>query len=329
VAGGQERELRRRIRSIQSTKKITRAMELIAASRIVRAQQAIKAARPYVGKMREVVEHLADTPDATTHPLFRQPDEVRNVALIVMAGDRGLSGAYNSSVLRQAERLIAAHEAAGRRVIVVAAGRKVEGYFRYRNRPLAEAVTGMTDRPGFGDAQRIVAAVMAPFAEGQLDQVELVFTRFASMSSQAVETRQLVPTASPEPKDPAATAVTGYGADGTAAVTHSIVDYDYEPDPAEILDALLPRWLEAEIYVALLESSASEYAARQRAMKAATDNAEELTKTLSRIMNRARQDAITTEIMEIVGGAEAQRADAGDGAGNFREIYLPPEAESA
>jgi F-type H+-transporting ATPase subunit gamma len=314
VAGGQERELRRRIRSIQSTKKITRAMELIAASRIVRAQQAIRAARPYVEKLREVVGHLADTPDAATHPLFRQPEEIRTVAIIAMAGDRGLSGAFNSSVLRQSERLIAAHEAQGRRVLVIAAGRKVESYFRYRNRELTEAVTGMTDRPAFSDAQRIVAGVMGPFAEGQLDQIELVFTRFASMSSQVVETRQLVPTARPE-IDPGG--------------AHHTVDYEYEPDPAEILDALLPRWLEAEIYAALLESSASEYAARQRAMKAATDNAEDLIKTLSRIMNRARQDAITTEIMEIVGGAEALRGDSAGAAGNFREIYLPPEAQTA
>jgi len=313
VAGGQERELRRRIRSIQSTKKITRAMELIAASRIVRAQQAIRAARPYVEKLREVVGHLADTPDASTHPLFRQPGEIRTVALIVMAGDRGLSGAFNTSVLRQAERLIAGHEAQGRQVLVIAAGRKVEGYFRYRNRPLTEAVTGMTDRPSFADARRIVAGVMGPFAEGELDQIELVFTRFASMSSQEVETRQLVPTTPPE----------------SEGASHTVVDYEYEPDPAEILDELLPRWLEAEIYAALLESSASEYAARQRAMKAATDNAEELIKSLSRIMNRARQDAITTEIMEIVGGAEALRGDAGGVTGNFREIYLPADAESA
>jgi F-type H+-transporting ATPase subunit gamma len=292
VAGGQERVLRRRIRSIQSTKKITRAMELIAASRIVRAQQAIKAARPYVDKLSEVVRHLADTPDAATHPLFRQPDEIRNVALIVMAGDRGLSGAYNSSVLRQAERLIASHEAEGRTVTVVVAGRKVESYFRYRDRPLAEAVTGMTDRPGFEDARKVVAAVMDPFAQGDIDQIELVFTRFANMSSQVVETRQLVPTTRPESE----------GQDPHAG----FVDYEYEPDPAEILDALLPRWLEAEIYAALLDSSASEYAARQRAMKAAT-----------------------TEITEIVGGAEALRAGSADGAVNFHELYLPAGAQSA
>jgi F-type H+-transporting ATPase subunit gamma len=221
--------------------------------------------------------------------------------------------------LRKAERLIAQHEAQGRTVTVVAAGRKVEGYFRYRNRPLAEAVTGMTDRPGFEDARKIVAAVMEPFANGQIDQIELVFTRFATMSSQSVETRQLVPTVRPEPAEK----------ESGHHDPSGFVDYEYEPDPAEILDALLPRWLEAEIYAALLDASASEYAARQRAMKAATDNAEELTKTLSRIMNRARQDAITTEITEIVGGAEALRGGSGDGAGNFHEIYLPADAESA
>jgi F-type H+-transporting ATPase subunit gamma len=199
-------------------------------------------------------------------------------------------------------------------VLVVAAGRKVESYFTYRNRPLAEAVTGMTDRPAFSDAQRIVNAVMGPFVAGEVDQVELVCTRFASMSSQVVQTRRLIPTAPPQ-------SAPGKG--------HAVVDYEYEPDPTEILDALLPRWLEGEIFAALLDSSASEYAARQRAMKAATDNAEELIKTLSRVMNRARQDAITTEITEIVGGAEALRGGASGDSSNFREIYLPPDTVSA
>ncbi|HWG73265.1 MAG TPA: F0F1 ATP synthase subunit gamma [Acidimicrobiales bacterium] len=317
MAGGQERVLRRRIRSVQSTKKITRAMELIAASRIVRARQAITAARPYVEKMAEVVADLADTPDASTHPMFRRPDSTARAALVVITGDRGLAGAYNTSVLRAAERRAAEHRGRGAEVMLVTTGRKAESYFRFRNQPVAESVTGVSDRPGFDDARRVVAAVMEAFTAGEVDQVDLVYTRFVSMGTQTVTTRQLVPL-----EDRAEEGARG-GEDD-----HHRVAYEYEPDPREILDQLLPRWLEAEVFAALLEAAASEHAARQRAMKAATDNADELTKTLSRVMNRARQDTITSEIMEIVGGAEALRQSS-DGGGTFNEIYVPPDAESA
>ncbi|HZU73482.1 MAG TPA: F0F1 ATP synthase subunit gamma [Acidimicrobiales bacterium] len=294
MAGGQERRLRRRIRSVQSTRKITRAMELIAASRIVRAQQAIAAARPYVARMHQVVRDLADTPDARRHPLFREVEQVRRAAVIVVAGDRGLAGAYNTSVLRMADRLMHDHEAAGRQVTLVAFGRKTYQYFRYRGRPMAAHFIGSSERPTFEDARQVVATVMGPFAAGELDSIELVYTRFLSMGSQSVTTRQLIPlTALDEPAD---------------AGERRPASYEFEPDPADILDRLLPNWLEAEVLAALLDAAASEQAARQRAMKAATDNADDLVKTLTRIMNRARQDAITTEIMEIVGGAEALRS---------------------
>ena len=317
MASGQERVLRRRIRSVQSTRKITRAMELIAASRIVRARQAITAARPYVEKMAEVVTDLADTPDAATHPMFRRPGSIERAALIVITADRGLAGAYNTSVLRAAERMAAEHRGRGAEVMLVTVGRKAESHFRFRNQPVAESVTGVSDRPAFDDARRVVGAVMAAFTAGEVDQIDLVYTRFVSMGTQTVTTRQLVPL-----EDRADTGARGD--DGE----HRRVDYEYEPDPREILDQLLPRWLEAEVFAALLEAAASEHAARQRAMKAATDNADDLTKTLSRIMNRARQDTITSEIMEIVGGAEALRQSS-DGGGTFNEIYLPPDAASA
>ncbi|HLI24005.1 MAG TPA: F0F1 ATP synthase subunit gamma [Acidimicrobiales bacterium] len=310
MAGGQERLLRRRIRSVQSTRKITRAMELIAASRIVRAQQAIKAARPYVDQMREVVRNLADTPEAANHPIFRRPDSMRRAALIVITADRGLAGAYNSSVLRASERTLARHRQEGHDVMLVTVGRKADSHFRFRNRPPATAVTGISDRPGFADARRVVGAVMEAYAEGDLDQVQLIYTRFRSMGVQEVTLRQLVPLEDVESDE---------------EVGHH-VDYEYEPDPREILDRLLPRWLEAEVFAALLESAASEHAARQRAMKAATDNADELTKVLTRRMNRARQDTITTEIMEIVGGAEALGAGASDGAGAYHGVYVPQES---
>ena len=317
MAGAQERVLRRRIRSVESTKKITRAMELIAASRIVRAQQAILAARPYVAKMAEVVAHLADTPDAAQHPLLRDPTSVQRVAIVLITGDRGLAGGYNSSVIRAAERLLHEHQAAGRDAQLVIAGRKGISYFRYRRQPIMASVTGVSDRPTYEDAVRIVGTIIEPLAAGELNRIELVYTRFVSLGSQVVTTRQLIPLVrGDEPDGDTGGGASGGGGDGQKTV------YEFEPEPGEILDRLLPNWLEAEVLAALLESAASEHAARQRAMKAATDNADELIKTLRRVMNRARQDAITTEIMEIVGGAEALRQagmDSGDGA--YRENF--------
>lgn len=326
--------LRRRIRSIQSTKKITRAMELIAASRIVRAQQAIAAARPYVEKMSEVVGHLADTPDGRNHPLFRQPETLGRAALIVIAGDRGLSGAYNSSVLRAAERRIRELEGAGAEVVLVAVGRKVGNYFRYRRRDPAAAFTGVADRPGPDDAKAVAEAVIGAYTAGELDEIDLVYTHFESIGRQSVLTRSLVPIerpaggAEPAPSAPGSLPAPGHSGEtgsGPAGTSERTVDYEYEPGPAELLEYLLPNWLQGEILAALLSASASEYVARQRAMKAATDNAEELITNLTRVMNRARQDAITTEIMEIVGGAEALREDADDSAVHL-ETYEDPDA---
>jgi F-type H+-transporting ATPase subunit gamma len=339
MAGGQERQLRRRIRSVQSTRKITRAMELIAASRIVRAQQAILAARPYVQQMRHVVGDVADTPDARDHPLFQDTERSGQVGLIAIAGDRGLSGAYNSSIFRAAEHVIADRSRAGRDTLLVAVGRKVDGHFRYRNRPAAASITGVSDRPAFGDAQRVVRAVMEPFQAGEVDEIVLVYTTFVSMGNQRVTTRRLVPLARDRDAAPAgqggsrpSTASGPDGPDGRGGTPGAqggqdqVVDFEYEPEPGAIMDRLLPRWLEAEVFAALLEAAASEHAARQRAMKAATDNADELTKTLTRVMNRARQDAITTEIMEIVGGAEALRQGAEE---RFNEIYVPATEQGA
>jgi F-type H+-transporting ATPase subunit gamma len=331
MAGGQERVLRRRIRSVESTKKITRAMELIAASRIVRAQQAIAGARPYVDKLGEVVGHLADTPDAANHPLFRQVESVQRVAIIVITADRGLAGGYNTNVIRAAERRIRRHQSDGREVRLVVTGRKGESYFRYRRYDISASVTGVSEKPTYYDARRVVAAVMGPFEAAELDQIELVYTRFVSLGSQAVVERQLVPMPrqvdegqpdSDGRRDAAARAEQAAG--GGQAVPGHKTDYEFEPEPAEILDRLLPRWLESEILGAMLNAAASEQAARQRAMKAATDNADELIKTLRRVMNRARQDSITTEIMEIVGGSEALRqAGLADGSGPRHETFAP------
>src|ERR1700730_2583419 len=239
MAGGQERILRRRIRSVQSTKKITRAMELIAASRIVRAQARVEAARPYSEQITHVIANLTGGGSELKSPLLL-PREVHRVAYVVIAGDRGLSGAYNTSVIRTAERALQAQVAQGRAYTqFLSAGR-----------------------------QQVVLSTLMP-----LDRSELGLE-----------------------------ADTG---DGDADVVHA--GYEFEPEPDAILERLLPRYVEARLFAALLEGAASKHAAQQRAMKAATDNADDLITTYTRRMNRARQDAITTEIMEIVGGAEALR----------------------
>jgi F-type H+-transporting ATPase subunit gamma len=299
MAGGKERILRRRIRSIQSTKKITRAMELIAASRIVRAQQRVAAARPYTEQITEVIRSLAASGATLDHPLLTPKPEVRRVAFVVIAADRGLCGAYNSSVIRAAERALQAEVAQGREYSLVLVGRKVVSYFRYRRYRVDAAFEGMSDQPLYEDARQVAAAVIEPFEAGEIDQVQLVYTQFLSAGTQRVLIRRLVPLD------------TGAIAEAPGELR---ADYEFEPEPAEILARLLPRYIEARLFSAMLDAAASEHAARQRAMKSATDNAEDLIVRLTRVMNRARQDSITTEIMEIVGGAEALRQARGAGA---------------
>ncbi|MET0578234.1 MAG: F0F1 ATP synthase subunit gamma [Ilumatobacteraceae bacterium] len=297
MPGGQERILRGRIRTIQSTKKITRAMELIAASRIVKAQNRVQAAVPYSEKNPAVVRARAAAGAGQGAPLLAGRDVVRSTAYVVLAADRGLCGGYNTGVQRAAEGEIKADVLAGKAYQVIPVGRKAEGYFRFRGYTLGEGFAGFSDSPAHADAKRIGAHVVDLFTSGQVDRVELVYTRFVSAGNQEVVLRPLVPLSTD----------TVAGGDGRSAGTSDQPpgDYEFEPDPATILETLLPSYVEARIYAALLNAAASEHAFRQRAMKAATDNAEELIKTLSRIMNRARQDAITTEIMEIVSGAEA------------------------
>ncbi|MGH9151685.1 MAG: F0F1 ATP synthase subunit gamma [Acidimicrobiales bacterium] len=294
MAGGKERILRRRIKSVQNTKKITKAMELIAASRIVKAQQRVAAARPYSEQITEVIRSLAVGGADLSHPLLRRADEVSTVAYVAITADRGLAGAYNSNVIRAAERDLQAEQAKGRGYSLILLGRKAESYFRFRGYDIASSFTGMSEQPTYEDARRVAEAVATPFLDGEVQLVKLVYTQFLSASSQRVVVRQLMPL------DAEALAEAA-GHDGPEAA------YEFEPEPSQILSRLLPRYVEARLFAAMLEAAASEHAARQRAMKSATENAEELIVKLSRIMNRARQDSITTEIMEIVGGAEALR----------------------
>ncbi|MEY4373745.1 MAG: synthase subunit gamma [Actinomycetota bacterium] len=316
MAGGQERILRGRIRSVQATKKITRAMELIAASRIVKAQQRVQAAVPYSDQITEVVKHLAASGGEARTPILEGRSEVRTKCYVVLTADRGLCGGYNSGVLRAVEGEIKADVLAGKDYAIVAVGRKAETYFRFRGYKIATTFSGFSDNPSYLNAKVIGQDVVRRFTELEVDSVELVYTRFISAGSQEVVLRPLVPL------DRELVANTGAAAQEKAAA-----GYEFEPDPTEILETLMPRYVEARLYAGLLNAAASEHAFRQRAMKSATDNAEELIKTLSRIMNRARQDSITTEIMEIVGGAEALGSDGGHKATQY--IDLGPVSEPA
>jgi F-type H+-transporting ATPase subunit gamma len=297
MAGGQERILRRRIRSVQSTRKITKAMELIAASRIVRAQARIAANRPYREGMERVLRVTAAADSQAAAKLLGTPETVNRVGILAIVGDRGLAGSYNSGVLRTTERLVAEHKANGAEVTVWSVGKKAPPYFRYRGIEVAESFVGIADRPEFSDARHVAAVVAAPFVGGEVDLIEMVSTRFISAGTQRVARLQLLPLPLPE-ADEEATQEEDAAPEGYT---------EFEPEPAKLLVELAPRALEAEIFAALLEGTASFFTAQQRAMAAATENADELVRTLTRVMNRARQDAITTEIMEIVGGAEALR----------------------
>ena len=298
MAGGKERVLRRRIGSVQNTKKITRAMELIAATRVVKSQQRARAARPYAEQITAVIENLAAGGAEVDHPLLRQAEKVERVGVIVISSDRGLAGPYNSSVIKAAERQVQNARSEGADYSLIVIGKKARDYFTFRRYAIDSFTMGISDNPSYEDARRIADEVSAMFSEGRIDRVELVYTEFVSLGSQKVATRRFLPLES-------TTTIATKGG-GDAGVSGA---FEFEPSPEAVLESLLPRYVEARLFGALLDSAASEHASRQRAMKAATDNAEELITKLSREMNQARQDAITTEIMEIVSGAEALGSD--------------------
>jgi F-type H+-transporting ATPase subunit gamma len=298
MAGGVERALRGRIRSIQSTKKITRAMELIAASRIVRAQQRVLAATPYSEQLTAVIANLSRAGAGIDHPLLERRDKVSTVGFVVITADRGLCGGYNANMQRAAERAIAREQAEGRDYRLIAVGRKGTNFFRYRRYRVDGAFSGFSELPTYEDARAIGADIVGRFESGEIDRAQLIYTRFLSLGTQRPTERQFLPL------DPDALVEPRAQDDAAEAEKRSADEYEFEPSPEDILAELLPRFVEARLFSALLEAAASEQVARQRAMKAATDNANELIKSLSRIANRARQETITTEIMEIVGGAE-------------------------
>jgi F-type H+-transporting ATPase subunit gamma len=275
-------------------------MELIAASQIQRAQARIIANRPYREGMAKVIVEAAKGDAHAAGKMLGTPEKIETAVIVVIVGDRGLSGAYNSSVLRAAERLIIELKKKGANSRVIVVGKKAGPYFRFRGQEVDASFQGFTDRPSFADAREVAASAAAPFIAGEADQVLLVSTRFISAGSQKVETRQLLPLVDPR----------GEGEEEDAP--HELRGYtEFEPDAEQLLADLAPKALESEMFSALLEGAAAFHTSQQRAMAAATDNADDLSLTLTRIMNRARQDSITTEIMEIVGGAEALRQKKG------------------
>lgn len=287
MAGAALRDTRRRIKSVEATKKITRAMELIAASRIPKATARVEGSKPYTAKLVEVIENVGAAGAGGGHLLLERRDP-KTHGMLIVSSDRGMAGAYASNIIRLAEQRIVELEKAGKDVLIYAVGKKAQAYFRYRGYRIEQAYLGVTDTPGYGNARAIANAIMESYATQRIDVLEAFYTRFDSAMTQTPSTYEVLPITPPEAEE------------GETAVS-----YEFEPSPGEILNQLLPRYVEALIFNMLLEASASEHSARRRAMKAATDNAEDLIKTLTVQANRARQAEITTAITEIVGGAEA------------------------
>ncbi|WP_199439266.1 F0F1 ATP synthase subunit gamma [Umezawaea beigongshangensis] len=305
----QIRELRQRIRSVTSTGKITKAYELIATSRLARAQARVGASRPYAEEITNVLSALATASSNLDHPLLEARKEPKRAAVLVVTSDKGMCGAYNSNVLKAAEELIALLRSEGKEPVLFAAGRKAVGYFRFRQRELAGEWTGFSQAPNYRDAveagNALVRAFLAgsddegdaPGADGVLgvDEIHVVYTEFKSMLSQ----------------NPVAKRIAPLGVEYDQRPEGVVPGYEFEPDAETLLGALLPKYVNTRLFSALLEAAASESAARRTAMQAATDNASELVRTLSRQMNAARQAQITQEISEIVGGASALTGGAG------------------
>ena len=292
--GAQMRVYRQRIRSVQATKKITRAMELIAASRVVKARTRVVESGPYTHALTKALSALA-TYSHEEHMLTTEVEQVRRAAVLIISSDRGLAGGYSSSVIKESEQLVQRLRDEGKEVVVYLAGRKVISYYQFRHREFAAQWSGFSDAPQFAHAreigERLVADFRMEYAEGGHDEVHIVYTRFKSMVTQEPRVIRLVPLEVVE---------------GEAPDKNDVLPlYACEPSVDEVLTALLPKYITHRIYTCLLGAAASELAARQRAMKSATDNADALIKTYTRLANQARQAEITQEISEIVGGADA------------------------
>ncbi|MFE0903797.1 F0F1 ATP synthase subunit gamma [Streptomyces rochei] len=304
--GAQLRVYKRRIRSVTATKKITKAMEMIAASRVVKAQRKVAASAPYAQELTRAVTAVG-TGSNTKHPLTTEAENPTRAAVLLLTSDRGLAGAFNSNAIKAAEQLTERLEREGRQVDTYIVGRRGLAHYNFRERKVAESFAGFTDEPSYADAKKVAAplieAIEKDAAEGGVDELHIVYTEFVSMMTQTAVDSRLLPLRLEEV------------AQESAAKEEILPLYDFEPSAEDVLDALLPRYVESRIYNALLQSAASKHAATRRAMKSATDNAGELINTLSRLANAARQAEITQEISEIVGGASAL-ADANAGSDN-------------
>jgi F-type H+-transporting ATPase subunit gamma len=306
---GEVQILRRRIRTVRSTKKIAKAQELVATSRIARAQERVAAAQPYAEAITQVLTALASNTNLD-NPLVTPRERVRRAGVLLITSDRGLAGAYNANAIRICEQLISRLRADGKDVALYVIGRKGVGYYRFRNRPIAASWTGFSERPSFEDARRVGQSLLEAFIAGAddteeqhgpdgidgVDELHIVSTKFQSLMTQTAQAHFLAPMEVEErEREPGLRPA-----------------YEFEPDADELLNALLPKYLNTRIYAALLDSAASESASRRRAMKSASDNADDLLRRYTREMNTARQASITQEISEIVGGANALAAAGSD-----------------
>jgi len=283
------------MRSVKATKKITKAMELISASRIVKAQQRVAASSPYANELTRAVTAVASF-SSTNHPLTTPSESPRRAAVLIITADRGMAGAYSNAAIKEGDQLVTALRERGLATEAYLVGRKAVNYYRFRSRKIAGSWTGFSDNPTYAHAKEVSDALIAAFiadsatVETGVDELHIVYTQFKSMITQIPEARRMLPLEVVESETPS---------------NALLPMYEFEPNAGEVLNALLPRYVEARVFNAMLQSAASEHAARRRAMKSATDNADELIKSLTRLANAARQAEITQEISEIVGGADA------------------------
>ncbi|MEU7578228.1 F0F1 ATP synthase subunit gamma [Streptomyces sp. NPDC041068] len=294
--GAQLRVYKRRIKSVTATKKITKAMEMIAASRVVKAQRKVTASTPYATELTRAVTAVG-TGSNTKHPLTTDAENPTRSAVLLLTSDRGLAGAFNSNAIKAAEQLTEQLEADGKEVVTYIVGRRGLAHYNFRERKVAESWSGFTDEPTYADAKKVavplIEAIEKETAEGGVDELHIVYTEFVSMMTQTATDSRLLPLSLEEVAEEAPTK------------GELLPLYDFEPSAEDVLDALLPRYVESRIYNAMLQSAASKHAATRRAMKSATDNAGDLINSLSRLANAARQAEITQEISEIVGGTAA------------------------
>ncbi len=286
------RDIKKRITSVESTRQITRTMEMVSTAKIKRAQERIEAARPYALAMMELLGNVTCNANGLNHPLLAVREERRRAVVIAVVSDRGLAGAFNSNILRMTEEYLAELRNSGVEAGVITVGRKAAQYFTYRGLTPLAAYRDISDKPSFEDAKSIASHLIGAYTDARIDEAVIIFNRFVNVAEQSPERHQLlpVPTAS---------------LDQAAASADVAAEYSFEPSAESVLGALLPTYVEALVFRALMESAAAEHGARRKAMKSATDNASEMITNLTRSYNRARQAAITTEISEIIGGAAA------------------------